>query len=135
MPSLPHSLLLPLCPQAVSAPSFPFSEGHSLILVSINADPVTHWPERFSSDIGTQKAVPGRLCARGSVAKVKDQGGGRGDGTHRGGGVVVGGVRMYVCVGGACLKPMQGDLIISIDTLQHAPLELIAYVAHLQVNQ
>lgn len=43
----------PPLPQAFSTSSLPFSEGHSLILVSINVDPVTHWPESFSSDIGT----------------------------------------------------------------------------------
>lgn len=55
MPSPVYSCLLPFRPQAVSALSLPFSEGHSLILVSINADPVTHWPESFSSDLGTQR--------------------------------------------------------------------------------
>lgn len=65
--SLPYSCLLPLRPQAVSAPLLPFSEGHSLILVSINADPVTHWPESFSSDIGTQKPSLREGCVLGAA--------------------------------------------------------------------
>lgn len=44
---LPHPYPFPLCPSAVTAPSLPFSEGHSLILVSFNADPVTHWLESW----------------------------------------------------------------------------------------
>lgn len=71
---LPHSLLLPLHPQAVYAPSLLFSEGHSLILVSINADLVTHWPESFSSDIGTQSRHSEKVVCWGLIGQGQGPG-------------------------------------------------------------